>query len=143
MKHPDFELLGIDHVVLRVHQLEPMLRFYRNVLGCDLVRKNEKLGLYHLAAGSSLIDLIPVDMELGKKGGKPPEREGHNVDHIAIKIHPFNGPSIIRYLLSKGIEAGNVEIRFGADGKGPSIYLKDPEGNGIELKGIPDIAKDK
>ena len=143
MKQPDFTLVGIDHVVLRVHRLKPMLHFYCDVLGCELVRKNEKLGLYHLAAGSSMIDLIPVDLELGKKGGKPPEREGHNVDHIAIKIRPFNGTSIRRYLLSKGIEAGNVEIRFGADGKGPSIYLTDPEENGIELKGISDTSSNK
>ena len=34
-------------------------------------------------------------------------------------------------------DAGPLESRFGAEGEGPSIYLKDPEGNALELKGPP------
>ena len=94
MTKRQFQLLGIDHVVLRVHQLQPMLEFYQDVLGCKLIRSNEKIGLYQLSAGASMIDLIPVDMELGKKGGEPPGLEGHNVDHIALKIHPFSEEEI-------------------------------------------------
>ena len=67
MTKRQFQLLGIDHVVLRVLKLQPMLEFYQDVLGCKLIRSNEKIGLYQLSAGASMIDLIPVDMELGKE----------------------------------------------------------------------------
>ena len=140
MPLPNCELKGIDHVVIRVHELEPMVAFYCNILGCSLIRKNEEIGLYHLAAGTSMIDLVPVDMKLGRTGGRPPDQEGHNVDHIAIKVDPFNGMRIREYLLAMGLKPGEIETRFGAGGWGPSIYIKDPEGNGIELKGAPKIS---
>ena len=136
MAKRQFELLGIDHIVLRVHQLQPMLEFYQNVLGCKLVRSNEKIGLYQLSAGASMIDLIPVDMELGKKGGEPPGLEGHNVDHIALKVYPFEEEEIKNYLSSKNLKMSKIETRFGAEGSGPSVYVEDPEGNSIELKGV-------
>ena len=136
MPKKQFQLLGIDHVVLRVRCLNPMLEFYQDVLGCKLVRSNEKLGLYHLSAGASMIDLIPVDMELGRKGGTAPGLEGHNVDHIAIKIHPFDENEIRDYLFSKGVKVSDTGTRFGAEGSGPSVYVEDPEGNSIELKGV-------
>ena len=135
MPKRQFQLMGIDHVVLRVRRLNPMLEFYQDVLGCKLVRSNEKLGLYHLSAGASMIDLIPVDMELGRKGGTPPGLEGHNVDHIALKVYPFEEEEIKNYLSSKNLKMSKIETRFGAEGSGPSVYVEDPEGNSIELKG--------
>ena len=136
MPKKQFQLMGIDHVVLRVRDLNPMLEFYQDVLGCELVRSNEKLGLYHLSAGASMIDLIPVDMKLGRKGGNAPGLEGHNVDHIALKIHPFDENEIRDYLFSKGVKVSDIGTRFGAEGSGPSVYVEDPEGNSIELKGV-------
>jgi|TARA_B100001094_G_C17870751_1_gene642009 glyoxylase I family protein len=136
MALPDCELRGIDHVVIRVHQLAPMLNFYRDILGACLKKENADMGLYHLSIGSSMIDLVPVDGKLGLQGGAPPGREGHNVDHIAIKIFPFDGEKIRKYLISQGVNSEEPVIRYGANGKGPSIYIKDPEGNGIELKGV-------
>ena len=136
MALPDCELRGIDHVVIRVHQLAPMLNFYRDILGACLKKENADMGLYHLSIGSSMIDLVPVDGKLGLQGGAPPGREGHNVDHIAIKIFPFDGEKIRKYLINQGVNSEEPVIRYGANGKGPSIYIKDPEGNGIELKGV-------
>ena len=136
MALPDCELRGIDHVVIRVHQLAPMLNFYRDILGACLKKENADMGLYHLSIGSSMIDLVPVDGKLGLQGGVPPGREGHNVDHIAIKIFPFDGEKIRKYLINQGVNSEEPVIRYGANGKGPSIYIKDPEGNGIELKGV-------
>jgi catechol-2,3-dioxygenase len=113
-----------------------MLNFYCDILGACLKKENAEMGLYHLAIGSSMIDLVPVDGKLGLQGGAPPGREGHNVDHIAIKIFPFDGEKIRKYLISQGVNSEEPVIRYGANGKGPSIYIKDPEGNGIELKGV-------
>ena len=136
MALPDCELKGIDHVVIRVRQLAPMLHFYCDILGAVLKKQNPEIGLYHLAVGSSLIDLMPTDGKLVIKGGSPPSKEGHNVDHIAIKITSFVEKKIRTYLVKHGIKLDAAVNRFGAEGDGPSIYIKDPENNGIELKGV-------
>ncbi|SEM70631.1 VOC family protein [Nitrosomonas marina] len=132
-----FRIKHIDHVVLRVIDVERMMRFYLDVLGCELEKTQESVGLYQLRAGSSLIDLVPVDSKLGKAGGAAPGMEGRNLDHFCLRIESFDGESILSYLREKGYDGGRVESRYGAEGDGPSIYLKDPEGNTIELKGAP------
>jgi catechol-2,3-dioxygenase len=136
--HTMFKVIHIDHLVLRVVDLQVMLDFYINVIGCSLEKVQEGLGLYQVRAGSSLIDLIPVDGPLGKAGGAAPAKEGRNLDHFCLRIDPFDADEIFQHLSSKGIEHGKVESRYGAEGAGPSIYLTDPEGNVIELKGPPE-----
>ena len=127
----------IDHIVLRVVDLARMLRFYGDVLGCREVRRQDEIGLVQLRAGSSMVDLIPIDGKLGAAGGAAPGREGRNVDHFCFRVEPFDEAAIRAHLAAHGIEAGPAASRFGAEGEGPSIYLSDPEGNTIELKGPP------
>jgi catechol 2,3-dioxygenase-like lactoylglutathione lyase family enzyme len=127
----------IDHIVLRVVDLARMLRFYGDVLGCREVRRQDEIGLVQLRAGSSMVDLIPVEGKLGSAGGAAPGREGRNVDHFCFRVEPFDEAAIRAHLAAHGIEAGPAAQRFGAEGEGPSIYLQDPEGNTIELKGPP------
>jgi glyoxylase I family protein len=127
----------IDHVVLRVIDLPRIQRFYAEVLGCVEVRRQDEIGLVQLRAGSAMLDLVSVDGKLGRMGGAAPGREGRNVDHVCFRIEPFDEPAIRAHLAAYGIDAGPVESRFGAEGEGPSIYLHDPEGNMIELKGPP------
>ena len=127
---------AIDHVVLRVVDLERMMRFYTEVLGARIEKKREAIGLYQLRVGSALIDLVPVDGKLGRAGGAAPGPEGRNVDHICFRVRPWDGEAILAELRSHGIES-EIALRYGADGEGPSINLKDPEGNGLELKGPP------
>ena len=127
----------IDHLVLRVVDLDGMIRFYCDALGCSMEKRQDDLGLIQLRAGRSLIDLVPVDGKLGKEGGAPPGREGRNLDHFCLRIDPFDENAIRRHLASLGVTAGVAESRYGADGKGPSIYVLDPEGNTVELKGPP------
>jgi catechol 2,3-dioxygenase-like lactoylglutathione lyase family enzyme len=129
-------LVAIDHVVLRVVDLERVARFYVDVLGARWEKKREAIGLYQLRAGSALIDLVPVDGKLGRMGGAAPGREGRNVDHICFRVFPWDGAAILAELKAHGIE-GEIVSRYGADGDGPSITLTDPEGNGLELKGPP------
>jgi catechol 2,3-dioxygenase-like lactoylglutathione lyase family enzyme len=127
----------IDHIVLRVVDLARMQRFYGDVLGCREVRRQDEIGLVQLRAGSSMVDLIPVEGKLGSAGGAAPGREGRNVDHFCFRVEPFDEAAIRAHLAAHGIEAGPAAQRFGAEGEGPSIYLQDPEGNTIELKGPP------
>lgn len=125
----------IDHIVLRVIHLDETIRFYCDVLGCSIERRQDELGLVQLRAGASLVDLVPVDGKLGKAGGAAPGREGRNVDHFCFRVEPFDEASIRAHLAAHGVQAGAVEPRYGAEGEGPSIYLQDPENNTIELKG--------
>lgn len=130
-----FEIRQIDHLVLRVRDVQAMLNFYIDVLGCTLEKIQPDPGLYQVRAGSSLIDLVPVDGTLGRLGGAPPGAEGRNLDHLCLRIEPFDPPRLDAYLRSHGITPGEVRSRYGAEGEGPSIYLSDPEGNVVELKG--------
>jgi glyoxylase I family protein len=135
--HSAIAIREIDHIVLRVVDLARMLRFYGDVLGCREVRRQDEIGLVQLRAGSAMVDLIPVDGKLGRQGGAAPGREGRNVDHVCFRVEPFDEAAIRAHLAAHGIEAGPAASRFGAEGEGPSIYLQDPEGNTIELKGPP------
>ena len=128
---------SVDHVVLRVSDLEKVGRFYIDVLGGAWDRRRPELGLHHLRLGDMMIDLVPVDGPLGKMGGAAPGAEGHNVDHVAFRVEPWDGGAILEHLRQHGIE-GEIKTRYGADGDGPSIYIRDPEGNGVELKGRAD-----
>ena len=131
------QIREIDHIVLRVVDLQPMLDFYCKVLGCHIERQQLEIGLTQLRAGRSLVDLVPVDGKLGRAGGAAPGAEGRNVDHICFRVEPFQAEDILAHLKKHGISAGSVESRYGAEGEGPSIYITDPEGNVIELKGTP------
>jgi catechol 2,3-dioxygenase-like lactoylglutathione lyase family enzyme len=131
------QIKQLDHVVLRVTDLQAMLRFYRDVLGCPMEKVQENIGLWQLRAGSALIDLVPIDGPLGQKGGAAPGREGRNMDHFCLQVEPFDGEAIIAHLKQRGCEPGTIESRYGAKGQGPSIYVADPEGNMVELKGPP------
>lgn len=132
-------IVGIDHVVLRVRDLERALAFYRDVLGLPIERElPAETGLVQLRAGSALLDLVPVEGQLGRAGGAPPGREGHNMDHFCVEVDPFDETSIRAHLLAHGIACGETsKRRYGARGFGPSIYLQDPDGNTVELKGPP------
>jgi catechol 2,3-dioxygenase-like lactoylglutathione lyase family enzyme len=131
------QIREIDHIVLRITDLEAMLRFYCDVLGCKVERRQEELGLTQLRAGRSLIDLVTVDGELGRSGGSPPGPEGRNMDHLCLRVEPFDAEAIYAHLNRHGVEAGEIGSRYGAEGEGPSLYLNDPEGNIVELKGAP------
>ena len=127
---PPFTLNQIDHVVLRVRDLDRALQFYCGVLGCTGERRAPSFGLVQLRAGASLIDLIDVPQQ-------PGSGDGRNMDHFALTISPFEETAIRAYLAGKGVKTGKVAQRYGAMGVGPSIYIHDPDGNQVELKGPP------
>ena len=126
----------LDHVVLLVRDLERAQRFYVDVIGCGLERRRDDLGLLHLRAGASLIDLVSLDGPLGQRGGAGPVAEGRNVDHVCLRVEPFDEAAILAHLAAHGTPVLSVaKANFGAEGTGPSIYVQDPDGNSIELKG--------
>ncbi|SMF60756.1 VOC family protein [Allosphingosinicella indica] len=127
---------AIDHVVLRVVDLDRVAGFYIDVLGARWEKRQEAVGLYQLRVGTSLIDLVPIDGKLGSMGGAAPGKEGRNVDHVCYRVLPWDGAAILAELNEHGIET-EIVSRYGAEGEGPSIYLADPEGNTLELKGPP------
>nr|WP_110167188.1 VOC family protein [Vibrio sp. 11986-1-5]PXA73624.1 VOC family virulence protein [Vibrio sp. 11986-1-5] len=126
---------GLDHVVLRTTQLDKMLYFYSTVLGCPIERTlPDEVGLIQLRAGSALIDIVTVDSELGKLGGKAPQQDGRNVEHICLQVSPFEETALLTFLDRHDIPHSDFDTRYGAQGFGRSIYIEDPEGNVIELK---------
>lgn len=135
--HP-LTIRELDHLVLRVRDLPRMLDFYVGALGCAVERQRDDIGLVQLRAGRSMLDLVPVDGQLGRAGGAGPGTEGRNLDHFCFRIDPWDESALRAHLAHHGIEAGATASRNGAEGEGPSIYLRDPEGNGVELKGPPD-----
>ena len=125
---------AIDHVVLRVKDLSASLAFYRDALGLSIERQLD-IGLVQLRAGASLIDLVPLASPLGSLGGAGPGADGRNMDHFALQLGRFDAAAIFAHLAAHGIEHGETAERYGAKGIGPSIYIKDPDGNTVELKG--------
>ena len=130
-----FKVKGIDHVVVRVMDLEAAVSFYRDVLGCAVERVREELGLVHMRAGATLIDLISVEGALGRAGGAAPGSAGRNMDHFCLRVEPFDEEALRAHLAAHGLSAGDVQMNYGAEGNGPSLYISDPDGNTIELKG--------
>jgi glyoxylase I family protein len=128
----------IDHLVLRVRDIDAMRRFYCDVLGATHVAWRPEFGMSHLKVGRSMIDLITVDGKLGKAGGAAPGREGRNLDHLCLCLEPFDQDAIVAHLKRHGVEVGEIRKRYGAEGNGVSIYVNDPEGNTVELKGPSD-----
>jgi len=126
---------GFDHIVLRVRDKDAMLGFYVGVLGLSVDRDRPELGLTHVRAGPQMIDLVTLDGRLGKLGGAAPGAEGRNLDHFALQVRLFDEPAIRAHLAAHGVAVVEEGPRYGADGDGFSLYVKDPEGNTVELKG--------
>jgi len=128
-------ILGIDHLVLRTESLEAMVNFYRQVLGCKVVRDEvDELGLIQLKAGDALIDLVKVDSQLGKMGGGAPTRLNNNLDHFCLRLVSISNRRLAAHLRRHGVECEGFERRNGAQGFGDSVYIQDPDGNRVELK---------
>ncbi len=129
-----FEIQHLDHLVLRTTGQDALVAFYES-LGCHVVRKLEKMGLCQLRAGASMIDIVSIVPAAEKSNSARTER---NLDHFAIRIEPFDRAAILAFCEAKGIPAQAMSTPLlGADGYGPAIYIEDPDGNRVELKGPP------
>jgi catechol 2,3-dioxygenase-like lactoylglutathione lyase family enzyme len=135
-RHP-INIRLIDHVVIRAKNLDRMIEFYCEVLGCRLERGPGEMRLAQLRAGNSLIDLVDVAGPLGGEPNATPNLGAGNMDHFCVQVEPWDADAIRAHLQRHAIEVGDVATRYGALGNGPSLYLADPEGNAVELKGPP------
>ncbi len=126
---------SLDHLVLRVRDLAAMERFYCDVLGLSVERRADQIGMVQLRAGAQLVDLVAVDGMLGKQGGAGPGAEGRNLDHFCLNLEDFDLAAVTAHLAEHGVAVGESGRRYGAGGFGVSVYLTDPEGNGLELRG--------
>ncbi|MCG9756450.1 VOC family protein [Shewanella insulae] len=128
------QVRGIDHLVFRTTKLDAMLHFYTQVLGCPIERQLADEGLTQLRAGKALIDIVTCDSPLGRLGGRPPQQDGRNVDHVCLLIEAMEEQALLDYLAHHGIATQGFAKRYGAQGFGRSLYINDPEGNVVELK---------
>ena len=134
MSKRPINIIALDHIVLRTSQLDNMVHFYQDILGCVIEREKIDIGLTQLRAGSALIDIVTVDSELGRMGGKAPKQNGRNVDHFCLQVSAFEEEELLDYLKQHNITTSSFAERYGAQGYGRSVYVNDPEGNVVELK---------
>lgn len=121
-----FHLEALDHIVLRVADVERSIGFYCDVIGCTVDRRRPEYNLVHLRAGASMIDLVG---NAGRAG------VGDNVDHFCLQISPFDEAALLAHFAGQGVATEPpIASRYGAQGTGRSLYLRDPDGNRVELK---------
>jgi hypothetical protein len=59
------------------------------------------------------------------------------MDHLCVAVRPFDEARLRAHFEAHGAEVIDAGVNYGAEGDGPFLYLRDPEGNGLELKGPP------
>lgn len=128
------QIRKIDHLVLRVRDIDAMRAFYCDVLGAEHIAYRPDFAMSHLRVGEGMLDLV----EAGKRGLGVPEGGRLNLDHFCFRVEPFDADAIVAHLKRHNVAIGPVRDRYGAEGNGVSIYLTDPEGNTVELKGPSD-----
>jgi catechol 2,3-dioxygenase-like lactoylglutathione lyase family enzyme len=121
------QISGIDHVVIKVADLDRSIRFYCDVLGCTLEWRRDEIALAHLRVGSAFVDLLASP--------SMPSDSARNMDHLCLTVADFDVDHVRRHLQDHGIVVGAAAERFGASGWGQSLYVTDPDGNGLELRG--------
>ena len=131
-----------DHVNLRVQDVERATRFYTEVLGLKLVRRDVdgegRATFVSVKTGAQIIDLMP------KPDLQPPaDPWAAGWDHLALVIEPCDPYELIEHLKAGGAEVyrGPVQVS-GAYGMGTAVYFLDPDRHAVELKQYPPDAQE-
>ena len=121
-------VVGIDHIVLRVRDVETSVAWYADRLGMSVERlaewrRKEALFVSLRVDDATIIDLVE---------GAP---EGVNVDHVALVV---DGVDLVELAASGDwdVEMGPSELS-GAQGLGTGVYVRDPDGHRVELRTYP------
>ena len=124
------EVRGMDHMVVLVSDVERALRWYVDKLGLEPLRVEQwRSGEAFFPSVRVNADTI-IDLFAG-------ESSGTNVDHFALRVDAE--PGDLQALVDSGefdVVRGPVEV-WGAHGDGTSVYVRDPDGNQVELKTYP------
>lgn len=132
-----FSLVGIDHIVFLVNDMDQALKFYENVLGCQRGYSYPSLGMEQVWCGSALIVLWDTTHS-GGKSAAPDIAGGRNVDHVCLATSPFDHDEMRAHLQLHGVKIEKEAYHGGARGMGHSFYILDPFGNTLEIKGPAD-----
>jgi catechol 2,3-dioxygenase-like lactoylglutathione lyase family enzyme len=123
---------SLDHLVLRVRDLDRSLAFYQGLLslrveGLEQHRRGER-PFVSLRVGESLLDLVP------DPGYEPGPAAQAGLVHFCVTLGEF--AATVRRLRAAGVPFLEDEpvARAGARGVAPSIYAQDPDGYVVELK---------
>lgn len=125
----DMRVRELDHVVFRVSDMERSVAWYRDLLGLEVVRLDEwRDGTAPFVSVRVTADTI-IDLQLGPI-------DGTNVDHVALVVDDVD----LAELAASGRfgEVAPPRRLFGARGVGRGIYVRDPDGHGIELRTYSD-----
>jgi extradiol dioxygenase family protein len=130
----------LDHVVLNAKDVERLLAFYSDVIGLSPERVSEyRQGTVlfpSLRLGpDSVIDVLPPTLW----AAAGPSAQSHpNVDHFCIALDAADWPPLLERLERSGValELPPTQL-WGARGQGIAIYIRDPEGNRVELRHYP------
>jgi catechol 2,3-dioxygenase-like lactoylglutathione lyase family enzyme len=133
---PPFSLVGIDHVVFIVDDIDKAIRFYTEVLGCQHGFSYPKIGMEQFWCGSSLIVLWDLNNPGGHKA-RPPVAGGRNVDHVCLALSPFDKDEMRAHLKAHNVTIESEAFHGGSRGMGVAFNILDPFGNKLELKGPP------
>ena len=109
-----FTIREIDHVVIRCADLDNMMRFYGDALGCPVEKEQRDLGLMQLRAGRSLIDLLAVGAKIDRPDSGAPGA-GRNMDHLCLRVEPFDPAALAAHLQERGARIGEEGNRYGAE----------------------------
>ncbi len=122
---------GLDHLALVTRNLAAMKKFYAEVLGMALVQESKsKAGftIVTLRAGSAVIDLFEATPT------NPAPSANLTQTHFCLAAAGSSIYDVIAHLKRFGADPTPAEVNDGAEGKGLSTFLRDPDGNRIEIK---------
>jgi len=122
------KVIGFDHVVLNVADVERSLRFYCEELGLEAMRVDEwrRKEVFFPSVrvdATTIIDLLSTP------------RSGENVNHICLVVEAEDFDAV-RASGQYDVVDG-PDVRWGAQGDATSLYVRDPDGNVVELRYYP------
>ncbi|WP_328537926.1 VOC family protein [Streptomyces sp. NBC_00344] len=129
-------VIGFDHLVLNVADVERSLAFYCGPLGLEPVRVDDWRSGKAPFPSVRVSPATIIDIVRGARGSGTPR--GANVDHLCLVVEPLDWQQVI--------DSGELTVvdgpgrRFGAQGTAQSVYVQDPDGNTIELRWYPQNA---
>lgn len=135
MADPVVTVTGLDHLVLRVRDLERAVSFYGDLLGLPIECLEEyRAGtrpFISARVGGQLIDLVP-DPTYDPAAGA--EQSGFL--HLCLRVRGRLAGDLLPRLRARAVDVIEEApvLRLGATGYGPSIYVRDPDGYVVELK---------